>query len=445
MARRYEFVEGTSKKFWEIELEGESFTARWGRIGTDGQQKVQDFDSPAEARKAHDKLCAEKEKKGYQLVSAASGEAPVTHPAQANEELEAKIALAPGDEVGWKIYADWLLEKSEPWGEVIAQACGGKPNLQRQQEAERAIGGGIDGAAFEWAFGAISRFELISNEEPDEENTVAMVLARALAHPAGRLVRTLTLGLPPRVGGDIDWHYEELIGAIGKAGPLPLLEKVDLSPDAEHMDQTSWRRIGDLRPLWKAAPRLKELRMQGASGSDGGTPIKLGKIDAPHLETFAFESGGLDESVPKDLGAATLPKLKHLELMFGREDYGCSSSVKSLAGILSGKGLPKLETLGLKNSEWEVELIDAIASSKVLPQLKVLDLSMGVLFQDGAAALIKHQAKFAHLKKLILDDNYLEAQKDALAKAFPMVELGEQRELEGEPDDEYSRYTSVGE
>ena len=63
----------------------------------------------------------------------------------------------------------------------------------------------------------------------------------------------------------------------------------------------------------------------------------------------------------------------------------------------------------------------------------------------SAGKLKASQAKFAHLKKLILDDNYLEAQKDALAKAFPMVELGEQRELEGEPDDEYSRYTSVGE
>ena len=30
---RYELSEGTSNKFWEIELEGEAFTVRYGRIG----------------------------------------------------------------------------------------------------------------------------------------------------------------------------------------------------------------------------------------------------------------------------------------------------------------------------------------------------------------------------------------------------------------------------
>lgn len=445
MARRYEFTEGTSKKFWEIELEGESFTARWGRIGTDGQEKTQDFDSAADARKAHDKLCAEKEKKGYQLVSAPKGEAPVSHKPQSNPAMEAKIAARPDDEVTWKIYADWLLEQSEPWGEVIAQACGGKPDKKTQKDAESAITGGLDGAKFEWKHGAIASLSLISNAAPTDTNNVELVLGRALEHPAGRLVRALTLGLPPRDGGDTDWHYEGMMEAITKAGPLPLLEKVDMSPDALHMNQGSWRRVGDIRGLWKAAPRLKELRMQGASGSDGGTPIKMGTIDAPNLETFVFESGGLDASVPKDLGAAKLPRLTRLELMFGRENYGCTSTVTSLSGILSGKGLPQLKALGLKNSEWETELIDAIAKSDLLPQLEELDLSMGVLFRDGPAALIKHKAKFAHLKKLILADNYLEEQEDALEKAFPNLELGEQRELEGEPDDEYSRYTSVGE
>ena len=163
------------------------------------------------------------------------------------------------------------------------------------------------------------------------------------------------------------------------------------------------------------------------------------------------------KQIALDIGLASSPSfsnffagpndvaLKHLELWFGQEDYGCSSTVKSLAAILSGKGLPALERLGLMNSEWEAELINAIAASKLLPQLKVLDLSMGVLFTEGAAALINHKAKFAHLKKLILDDNYLEEQSDALKKALPMVEMGTQREPDGEDDDEFARYVSVGE
>ena len=62
---RYELSEVTSNKFWEIELSGTSFTTRYGRIGTDGQETTKSFATAAEAKKAYDKLVAEKTKKGY--------------------------------------------------------------------------------------------------------------------------------------------------------------------------------------------------------------------------------------------------------------------------------------------------------------------------------------------------------------------------------------------
>ena len=63
---RYEFVEGTSKKFWEIGIAGKDVTTAWGRIGTPGASKTKAFASPAAAQKEHDKLIAEKTKKGYE-------------------------------------------------------------------------------------------------------------------------------------------------------------------------------------------------------------------------------------------------------------------------------------------------------------------------------------------------------------------------------------------
>jgi predicted DNA-binding WGR domain protein len=63
---RYEFSEGTSNKFWEINLSGKSFTTTYGKIGTSGQTTIKQFKSDAEAKKEHDKLVAEKVKKGYQ-------------------------------------------------------------------------------------------------------------------------------------------------------------------------------------------------------------------------------------------------------------------------------------------------------------------------------------------------------------------------------------------
>ena len=67
--RRFELVEGKSSKFWEIELDGESFEVRWGRIGTNGQSQTKSFPTSSKAQAEHDKLVAEKVKKGYAEVA----------------------------------------------------------------------------------------------------------------------------------------------------------------------------------------------------------------------------------------------------------------------------------------------------------------------------------------------------------------------------------------
>jgi hypothetical protein len=144
------------------------------------------------------------------------------------------------------------------------------------------------------------------------------------------------------------------------------------------------------------------------------------------------------------LGAAQLPAMVHLELLFGREDYGCNGTVASLKGLLDGAGLPALKTLGLKNSEWKTELVEAVAKSKVLPRLEVLDFGMGVMGTESAEALVANAAKFKHLKQLLLADNYFsEADQALVKKSLPNAEFGEQKDDEDE-DPEY-RYTTIGE
>src|SRR5262245_33930901 len=64
--RRFEYSEGTSNKFWTIELSGKSFTVNFGRIGTAGQTQTKTFPDEGQAKKAHDKLIVEKLGKGYQ-------------------------------------------------------------------------------------------------------------------------------------------------------------------------------------------------------------------------------------------------------------------------------------------------------------------------------------------------------------------------------------------
>lgn len=67
-ARRYEYIGGTSKKFWEIRIDGTRYVARWGRIGTDGSVTIKNFGSTDEAQREADKMVASKLAKGYRKV-----------------------------------------------------------------------------------------------------------------------------------------------------------------------------------------------------------------------------------------------------------------------------------------------------------------------------------------------------------------------------------------
>jgi DNA ligase 1 len=63
--RRFELDDGSSRKFWEIDVAGETYTVTWGRIGTRGQAKRKTFSSPEAAAADADKRIADKTKKGY--------------------------------------------------------------------------------------------------------------------------------------------------------------------------------------------------------------------------------------------------------------------------------------------------------------------------------------------------------------------------------------------
>ena len=113
--RTFEFKDGKSNKFWNIEREGKSFTVTYGRIGTDGQAQTKDFLSEDKAQAAHDKLVAEKVGKGY--VETTSGTVAATP--SSGKVLENAIFANPDDLGAHAAYADWLIEQGDPRGEFI--------------------------------------------------------------------------------------------------------------------------------------------------------------------------------------------------------------------------------------------------------------------------------------------------------------------------------------
>lgn len=69
MPRRFEFVGGNSRKFWEVRVNGNDVHVRFGRIGSDGQTSCKTLASPEAAAAHAAKLVRQKVGKGYTAVA----------------------------------------------------------------------------------------------------------------------------------------------------------------------------------------------------------------------------------------------------------------------------------------------------------------------------------------------------------------------------------------
>ena len=259
---RYELSEGTSNKFWDIALSGKSFTTTFGKIGASGQTQIKKFGSDADARTAHDKLVAEKVKKGYKLVGgkaapaggktkAAKQTAEPTGTLDArNPALEAAIVANPSDRDAYTVFADWLQEQGDPRGELMSLQLGNKDKQAKALIARHAdyfLGplaehvtvhdeGGNNSIshlrttaqekewqktqqeAFLWRNGFIHRVRLSHDSYSDEEfdGETVDILDAVLRHPSGRYVVELAFHSN---GDPNESDLQDLIDLLGKKAP----------------------------------------------------------------------------------------------------------------------------------------------------------------------------------------------------------------------------------
>jgi hypothetical protein len=127
-------------------------------------------------------------------------------------------------------------------------------------------------------------------------------------------------------------------------------------------------------------------------------------------------------------------------LWLGTDNYGGDYTLDDLAPLIHGSAFPKLEYLGLMNSEMADDIAEAIAQSPVLDRLKGLDLSMGTLSDRGGLALLK-STKIKSLAYINLRHHYM---SDEVSKAFKKLGI-EVNVSDGEgdapPDDRYCEVT----
>ncbi|VEP17950.1 conserved hypothetical protein [Hyella patelloides LEGE 07179] len=222
-----------------------------------------------------------------------------------------------------------------------------------------------------------------------------------------------------------------LVNAKDKLTNLKAIFIGDITQDESEI---SWITHTNISPVLSAYPNLELLQIRGGEGL-GFSPIQHDKLQALIIET-----GGLSKDTIADISKLQLPNLQHLELWLGSEYYGGNSTVEDLNWIMSGNVSENLIYLGLRNSEYSDEIVAAIAKFPILERIRILDISMGTLTDEGANTLLKCSA-IDNLDILNISENYL-SQKivESLQKLNIRVITDKQKD-----EDEDERYCSVSE
>ena len=494
---RYE----SASMFFEIALAGRTVKTVAGKLGKPGQETgkttVKRYPSAAAAKQAHDKELVAKTQKSYVLVPAkpvastrtfalgnrtwsvtldgvrlTHGRSAVEHvtPAEAlaaynklvrdklrvgfveqtsrNPDLERAIDDDPYNASTYSVLGDWLHGQGDPRGELIALQLAGKsiPALDHIAAHAPDLLGPLaahvkcyDGLyykpapdALTWQYGFIHRARMSFNQywNATFQGDLGDVLELLLRHPSGRFLTELSLMYND---DPADGDLQSLIDLLAKLAPRSL-RKLVIGDD---VDQISWYHVGKLGKLWPAVPALEVLEIEAGS-------FDLGTLTLPALRRAIFKTGGLSRASGDAIASATWPRLEHLEVYYGDDDYGGQCKIADALPLLARTDLPGLRRLGLMNSMFADELCAALPRSKLLPQLEYLDLSFGLMSDDGARSIAAHRDAFAHLDVLDVSQNYLSAAGLALLKGTAAkVIAGDQKQVfEDSPD---FRYVTVGE
>lgn len=236
----------------------------------------------------------------------------------------------------------------------------------------------------------------------------------------------------------------QVIAALVDASErMPALRALFLGDIDSEECEISWINQACVTPLLDAFPALEEFAVRGSDG------LAFPAVQHGRLRSLTLESGGLPAQVVRGVAASDLPALEHLELWLGTSEYGGDAVASDLEPFFAGTRLPRLRRLALCNSEIQDEIAAAVASAPVVARLEAVDLSMGVLTDEGATALLAGQP-LTHLKELDAHHNFLSDAlrtrvREALEPAGVVVNVDADGVEDTGEDGTVWRYVAVGE
>lgn len=239
----------------------------------------------------------------------------------------------------------------------------------------------------------------ITYEQYDEGMSLEDMVKGILEDPEFPQLNELIIGC---WGDAWDDGCQTILDAIvADADKFSHIEKLFVGDMDYEECEVSWIIQGNYSKLWKAMPQLKGLTIKGSS------ELTLGEICHENLEELTIICGGLPKNVFEELQQAKLPNLKKLLLYIGIEDYGFDGDENTVKDLLEKADFPKLEYLGIADSEIQDELTEIVLESKFMGQIHTLDLSCGTLTDKGAKLLLEKLGQYPKVKKLDLHHHYL--------------------------------------
>lgn len=203
--------------------------------------------------------------------------------------------------------------------------------------------------------------------------------------------------------------------------------------------EVSWIEQADYAKLWEAMPQLEKLTIKGSSN------LSLGTVQHANLKSLEIICGGLPKNVIKSIGEAKLPELRNLSLYIGVEDYGFDGTAEDIKEMLEKSDFPKLEVLGIMDSEIQDEITEIVVNCKYMTQIHTLDLSLGSLTDKGGEILLKVLPSHENIKTVDLQYHYMSDEMMEKLDGLPIdINMDDQQE-EDEYDGEIYRYPMLTE
>ena len=232
---------------------------------------------------------------------------------------------------------------------------------------------------------------------------------------------------------------DDVIAALASHAPqLPQLRALFIGDMTYEECEISWIVQGSYKPLLDAFPQLEELRIRG------GNDLIIEPFTHQNLRKFTIESGGLDEKIARALADSHMPKLEHLELWLGTDEYGFSGDVTLYQQVLEQLSTPTLRYLGLRDAQIADDLAAWLANEPRLATVKTLDLSLGTIGDVGAEALLQG-SQLRNLTRLDLSHHYISEANQEKLRALPFEVVLDDPQEDDEDDGDVYRYVSVGE